>query len=122
MRSDFSIGCSESTCRGVSHIMFKMVKLVSQPIADDIDDILNEDKFISVEQLAGIVEALRDALITTQYNSFKEKEKFVECYKFYADDTFEEVLENCKRACDLFTNALIDSILCEEDRVYWDYS
>ena len=46
----------------------------------------------------------------------------MECYKFYTDDTFEEVLENCKRACDLFTDALIDSILCEEDRVYWDYS
>lgn len=102
--------------------MFKMVKLVSQPIADDIDDILNEDKYISVEQLAWIVRSLRDTLITTQYNGFKEKEKFVECYKFYANDTFEEVLENCKRACDLFTDALIDSIICHEDRVYWDYS
>lgn len=120
MGRDFSIGCSDSTCKGVSHIMFKMVKLVSQPIADDIDDIPNKDKFISVEQLAWIVKSLRDTLITTQYNSFKEK--FVECYKFYTDDTFEEVFENCKRACDLFVDALIDSIICHEDRVYWDYS
>ena len=122
MGRDFSIGCSKSTCKGVSHIMFQMVKLVSQPIADDLDDILNKDKFISVEQLAGIVKTLRDAFITTYYNGFKEKEKFVECYKFYADDTFEEVLENCKRACDLFTDTLLCSILCKEDRVYWNYS
>ena len=121
MGRDFSIGCSESTCKGVSHIMFQMVKLVSQPIADDIDDILNEDKFISVKQLAEIIYNLRyDLMVATQKNNFKEI--FVENFKFYADDPFEEVLENCKRACDLFTDALIDSILCEEDRVYWDYS
>lgn len=121
MRRDFSIGCSESTCRSVSHIMFKMVRLVSQPIADDIDDILNEDKFISVKQLTEIIYSLRNDLITVQYNN-EFKAKFVECYKFYPDDAFEEVLYNCKRACDLFTDALIDSILCNEDRVYWDYS
>ena len=121
MGRDFSIGCSDSTCRGVSHIMFKMVKLVSQPIADDIDDILNEDKFISVKQLAEIIYSLRHDLIAVHNNS-ELKAKFVECYKFYADDAFEEVLENCKIACDLFTDTLIDSILCEEDRVYWDYS
>lgn len=121
MGRDFSIGCSDSTCKGVSYIMFKMVKLVSQPIADDIDDILNEDKYISVKQLAEIIHNLRNDLIAVQYNS-ELKAKFVECYKFYADDTFEEVFENCKKACDLFTDALIDSILCEEDRVYWDYS
>ena len=121
MGRDFSLGCSDSTCKGVSHIMFQMVKLVSQPIADDIDDILNEDKFISVKQLAEIIYSLRHDLITVQYNS-ELKAKFVECYKFYTDDAFEEVLENCKRACDLFTDALIDSILGEEDRVYWDYS
>jgi hypothetical protein len=121
MGRDFSINCSDSTCKGVSYIMFKMVKLVSQPIADDIDDILNEDKFISVKQLAEIIYSLRHDLIAVQHNS-EFKAKFVECYKFYTDDAFEEVLENCKRACDLFTNALLDSILCEEDRVYWDYS
>ena len=49
MGRDFSIGCSDSTCKGVSHIMFDMVKVVSQ-IKDgvDIDDI--SDKYISVEE------------------------------------------------------------------------
>ena len=56
MGRDFSIGCSDSTCKGVSHIMFQMVKDVSQ-ITDgiDIDDISHEDKYISIEQLAIIV-------------------------------------------------------------------
>ena len=56
MGRDFSIGCSDSTCKSVSHIMFKMVKDVSQ-ITDgiDIDDISHEDKYISIEQLAIIV-------------------------------------------------------------------
>lgn len=36
MGRDFSIGCSDSTCKGVSHIMFDMVKTVSQ-IEDDVD-------------------------------------------------------------------------------------
>lgn len=121
MGRDFSVGYSDSTCKGVSHIMFQMVKLVSQ-IADgvDIDNIPHEDKYISVEQLAGIVKILRDTLITTQYNNFKEK--FVECYKFYEDDTFEKVFENYKRAYDLFVDALINSILSKEDKVYWNYS
>lgn len=122
MGRDFSIGCSDSTCKGVSHIMFKMVKLVSQ-IKDgvDIDDIPHEDKYISVEQLASIINILRDILITTKCNDYF-KEIFVESYKFYADDTFEEVFKNCESACNLFVDALVDSILGKEDKLYWDYS
>lgn len=122
MGRDFSIGCSDSTCKGVSHIMFQMVKLVSQ-IKDgvDIDDIPHEDKYISVEQLATIIQSLRNDLDAVQYNS-ELKAKFVECYKFYANDTFEEVFKNCESARNLFVDALIDSIICHEDRVYWDYS
>ena len=47
MGRDFSIGCSDSTCKNVSYIMFDMVKVVSQ-IADgvDIDDIPYEDRYI----------------------------------------------------------------------------
>lgn len=36
MGRDFSIGCSDSTCKSVSHIMFDMVKVVSQ-IKDGIN-------------------------------------------------------------------------------------
>jgi len=118
---DFSIGCSDSTCKGVSYIMLKMVKLVSQPIADDIDDIPHEDKYISVEQLATIIQSLKEDLNAINYDS-GFKAKFVESYKFYTDDTFEEVFENCKRACDLFVDALVDSILSKEEKVYWNYS
>lgn len=122
MGRDFSIGCSDSTCKGVSHIMFQIVKDVSQ-IADsiDIDDISHEDKYISIEQLAIIVQSLKNDLTTIYYNS-NLKTKFVESYKFYDNDTFEDVFENCKMACDLFVDALADSILNEEDKVYWDYS
>lgn len=122
MGRDFSIGCSDSTCKGTSHIMFQMVKLVSQ-IKDGIsvDDIPHENKYTSVEQLATIIQSLRNDLIAVQYNS-ELKAKFVEDYKFYTDDTFEEVFENCKKACDLFVDTLIDSIICHEDKVYWDYS
>ena len=122
MGRDFSIGCSNSTCKGVSHIMFQMVKLVSQ-IKDgvDIDDILHEDKHISIEQLAIIIWRLKNDLFAVQYDSGL-KEKFVEYYKFYDSDTFEYVLENCENARDLFVDALIDSIMNKEDEVYWDYS
>ena len=119
MGRDFSIGCSDSTCKSVSHIMFDMVKRVSQ-IKDgvDIDDI--SDKYISVEQLAIIIQSLKNDLITVYYNN-DLKTKFVEGYKFYDDDTFEDALDNCKLACDLFVDALVDSILNKEDKVYWDY-
>lgn len=122
MGRDFSIGCSDSTCKGVSYIMFKMVKLVSQ-IKDgvDIDDIPHEDKYISVEQLATIIQSLRNDLDAVQYNS-ELKAKFVECYKFYVDDAFEEVFKNCESARNLFVDALVDSILGNENKVYWDYS
>lgn len=122
MGRDFSIGCSDSTCKGVSHIMFDMVKVVSQ-IKDgiDIDDIPHEDKHISIEQLAIIVQSLKDDLTLAYYEN-ELKTKFVECYKFYDSDTFEEVYENCETARDLFVDALVDSILNKEDKVYWDYS
>lgn len=122
MGRDFSIGCTDSTCKGVSHIMFQMVKLVSQ-IKDGIsvDDIPHKDKFISVEQLAAIIQSLRNDLVAVQYNS-ELKAKFAECYKFFADDTFEEVFKNCESACSLFVDALVDSIFYKEDKVYWDYS
>ena len=122
MGRDFSIGCSDSTCKGVSHIMFDMVKLVSQIKDDiDIDDIPNEHKYVSIEQLAIIVQSLKNDLTSVYYNS-DLKTKFVEGYKFYDNDTFEEVHENCKMVCDLFVDALVDSILGKEDKVYWDYS
>ena len=122
MGRDFSIGCSDSTCKGVSHIMFDMVKAVSQ-IKDgiDIDDIPYEDKHISIEQLAIIIQSLKNDLTTVYYNS-DLKTEFVEGYKFYEDDTFERVFENCENARDLFIDALVDSILNKEDKVYWDYS
>lgn len=122
MGRDFSMGCSDSTCKGVSHIMFQMIKLVSQ-IKDgiDIDDIPHEDKHISIEQLAIIVQSLKNDLATVYYNS-DLKTKFVEGYKFYDSDTFEEVYENCKMAYDLFVDSLVDSILNKEDKVYWDYA
>lgn len=121
MGRDFSIGCSDSTCKGVSHIMFDMVKLVSQIKDDiDVDDIPNEDKYVSVEQLAIIIQSLKNDLTLVYYNS-DLKTKFVEGYKFYDNDTFEEVLENCKMARDLFVDAMVDSILSKEDKVYWNY-
>ena len=122
MGRDFSIGCSDSTCKSVSHIMFDMVKRVSQ-IKDgiDIDDIPHEDKHILIEQLAIIIQSLKNDLTTVYYNS-DLKTKFVEGYKFYEDDTFEKVYENCKMACDLFVDSLVDSILNKEDKIYWDYS
>lgn len=119
MGRDFSIGCSDSTCKGVSHIMFDMVKVVSQIKDDvDIDDI--HDKHISIEQLAIIIQSLKNDLTAVYYNS-DLKTKFVEGYKFYDNDTFEEVFKNCKMACDLFVDALVDSVLNKEDKVYWDY-
>ena len=122
MGRDFSIGCSDSTCKGVSHIMFEMVKRVSQ-IKDDVsvDDIPHEDKHISIEQLATIIQSLKEDLNAINYD-IRFKVKFIESYKFYEDDTFEKVFENCKMACDLFVDALVDSILSKEDKVYWDYS
>jgi hypothetical protein len=122
MGRDFSIGCSDSTLKGVSHIMFDMVKNVSQ-IADnvDIDNIPHEDKHISIEQLAIIIQSLKNDLTTVYYNN-DLKTEFVESYKFYDDDTFEKVYENCKNACDLFIDALVDSILNKEDKVYWNYT
>ena len=122
MGRDFSIGCSDSTCKGVSHIMFQMVKDVSQ-IKDgiDIDDIPHEDKHISIEQLAIIIQSLKNDLTLVSYNS-ELKTNFVDSYKFYEDDTFEKVFENCKMARDLFVDALADSILNDENKVYWDYS
>jgi hypothetical protein len=122
MGRDFSIGCSDSTLKGVSHIMFDMVKNVSQ-IADDvdIDNISHEDKHISIEQLAMIIQSLKDDLATVYYDN-DLKTKFVEGYKFYDNDTFETVFENCEMARDLFVNALVDSILNKEDKVYWNYA
>ena len=122
MGRDFSIGCSDSACKSVSHIMFDMVKVVSQ-IKDggDIDNILREDKYISIEQLAIIIRSLKEDMNAIQYDS-DYKAKFVEGYKFYDDDTFEKVFKNCESACDLFVDALVDSILNKEDKVYWDYS
>ena len=122
MGRDFSIGCSDSTCKSVSHIMFDMVKVVSQIKDDiDIDDIPYEDKHISIEQLAIIIQSLKNDLTTVYYNN-DLKIKFVEGYKFYEDDTFEKVYENCENARDLFVDALVDSILNKEDKVYWDYT
>jgi hypothetical protein len=122
MGRDFSIGCSDSTLKGVSYIMFQMVKNVSQ-IADDvdIDNIPHEDKYISIEQLAMIIQSLKDDLVTVYYDN-DLKTKFVEGYKFYDNDTFETVFENCEMARYLFVNALVDSILNKEDKVYWNYA
>lgn len=122
MGRDFSIGCSDSTCKGVSYIMFRMVKLVSQ-IKDGVgvDNIPHEDKYISTEQLAIIIQSLKNDLTAVCYDC-DFKTKFVEVYKFYDEDAFEEIYENCKMACDLFVYALVDSILNKEDKVYWDYS
>ena len=122
MGRDFSIGHLNSTCKGTSYIMFQMVKLVSQ-IKDDVgvDNIPHEDKHISTEQLAIIIQSLKNDLTTVYYDS-DLKTKFVDVYKFYNEDTFEEVYENCKMACDLFVYALIDSILNKEDKVYWNYA
>lgn len=122
MGRDFSIGCSNSTCKGVSYIMFNMVKHVSQ-IKDgvDIDDIPSKDKHISVEQLARIIRILKNDLVAIQYDN-ELKVKFIEVYKFYDSDTFDKIRENCKKACDLFVNTLVDSILNNENKVYWDYS
>lgn len=122
MGRDFSIGCSDSTCKSVSHIMFNMVKHVSQ-IKDgvDIDDIPHEDKHISIEQLAIIIQSLKNDLTTVYYNN-DFKTEFVEGYKFYEDDTFEKVYENCEEARNLFVDALVDSILNKENKVYWDYA
>lgn len=102
--------------------MFDMVKVVSQ-IKDgvDIDNIPYKDKHISIEQLAIIIQSLKNDLTTVYYNN-DFKTEFVEGYKFYEDDTFEKVYENCENACDLFVDALVDSILNKEDKVYWDYS
>ena len=122
MGRDFSIGRLNSTCKGTSYIMCQMVKLISQ-IKDgvDIDNIPHKDKHISTEQLAIIIQSLKNDLTTVYYDS-ELKTKFVDVYKFYDEDTFEEVYENCKMACDLFVDALVDSILIKEDKVYWDYS
>lgn len=122
MGRDFLIGYSNSTCKGVSHIMFDMVKVVSQ-IKDgiNIDDIPYENKYVSIEQLAIIIQSLKNDLTAVYCNS-DLKTKFVEGYKFYDSDTFEEVFENCETAHDLFVDALVDSILNKEDKVYWDYS
>lgn len=122
MGRDFSISCSDSTCKGVSHIMFQMVKLVSE-IKDciDVDDIPCEDKYISITQLARVIQTLKEDLNAINYDIIF-KVKFIESYKFYEDDTFEKVHKNCKIACDLFVDALVDSILNKEDKVYWVYS
>ena len=100
--------------------MFQMVKLALQ-IKDgvDIDNIPHEDKYISVEQLAVIIRSLKEDLNANDDYSLT---KLIENYKFYEDDTFKKVFENCKRACDLFVDALVDSILNKEDKVYWNYS
>lgn len=121
MGRDFSIGYSISNCKGVSHIMFDMVKVVSQ-IKDgiNIDDIPHENKYVSIEQLAIIIQSLKNDLTAVYCNS-DLKTKFVEGYKFYDSDTFEEVFENCETAHDLFVDALVDSILNKEDKVYWNY-
>jgi hypothetical protein len=120
MGRDFSIGCSDSTCKGVSYIMFKMIKCISQ-ISDDVDDISHENKCISVEQLAIIIKSLKDDLDFFKYNN-DSKEKFVESYKFYKDETFEIVHEHVVSAYMLFVDALVDAILNKENKVYWNYS
>ena len=119
MGRDFSIGCSDSTSKRVSHIMFSMVKFVLQ--IDDADKIPHEDKHIPIKQLAMIIRTLKNDLVTVKYNS-DLKAKFVEGYRFYEDDTFDTVRECCESACDLFVNALVSAILNEENKVYWDYS
>ena len=97
-----------------------MVKFVSQ-IKDDIDDIPHENKYISDEQLAIIIQSLKNDLVAVQYNS-ELKAKFVECYKFYDNDTFEEVFKHCESARNLLVDALVDSTLNRENKLYWDYS
>lgn len=122
MGYDFSIGCSDCTSKRVSYIMFQMVKLFSQ-IKDniDIDIISKEDKHVSIEQLAIIIWRLNNDLSDSQRdNEFKTK--FVERYKFYEDETFEEVYENCKTSRDLFVDTLVDSIMNKENKIYWNYS
>lgn len=64
---------------------------------------------------------MNEDLNAINYN-IEFKVKFIESYKFYDNDTFEEVYENCKMACDLFVDTLVDSILNREDKVYWNYS
>lgn len=117
---DFSIGCSHSTSKAVSHIMFMMVKLVSQ-ITDDVDKIPRKDKYISIEQLAKIIQSLKNDLAAVKYKHNLET-MFVEVYRYYVNDTFDTVRERCESACDLFTNALVNAVLIEADIVYWDYS
>lgn len=118
MGRDFSIGCSDSTVKGVSHILFIMVKLVSQ-IEDgaSIDDILHEDKHISIEQLAVIIQSLKNDLDSVRYNE-DLKTKFVESFKYYTDDTFEVVYKNCLSAYNLFVDALVDSVLNKEKKFF----
>ena len=101
MGRDFSIGNVESTSKAVSHVMVQILREFGYFKK-------NEDRQkIKMKDLAGAIYNLQYVLEIDFSNSEDARKELVKQFGFYDSDTFEEVLEHVKIACDKLTECLI---------------
>jgi len=115
MGRDFSIGNVESTIKPVSYIMFKIFKEF-----DYFKNDKDKDK-IKIKDLAGAIYNL-EYLIELNPTTEDAKKELVKQFGFYDSDTFEEVMEHIKIACNKLTECLIHETMIGCKFVIADYS
>ena len=118
MGRDFSINHVESTYKPISFIMHTMIK--------DVCDFENEceDGIIHIQDLAKIITSLKFIIetVTSEHAQEDNIKFFMEKLSFYESDNFNEILENCKRAYNLFVDCLVESTLGGDKELRWSYS
>ena len=115
MGRDFSIGNVESTVKPVSHIMAHMLREFGYFKK-------NEDRQkIKMKDLASAICNLQYLLEIDFSDSEDARKELVKQFGFYDSDTFEEVLEHIKIACDKLTECLIDETMIGRKFVIADW-
>lgn len=106
MGRDFSIGNVESTSKTVSHIMCQILREFGYFKK-------NEDREkIKMKDLASAIYNL-EYLIELNPTTEDAKKEIIKQFGFYDSDTFEQVMEHVKIACDKLTECLIHETMID---------
>ena len=111
MGRDFRINGIDSTYKPVSYCMYKALKLNGYfKDEDDLSDV------VKPKDLAKIIVILENAILN-EYLS----DKFIKEFKFYDNETEEDILEHLKEVNDKFKSALAMAVAIN-DKISVNYS
>ena len=119
MGSDFSISGFESTYKPVSYVMHEALTFVLSP-----RDAVRERGTIYIEDLANVIYNLMFIINSVDVSEpdTTEIETFRNNFSYYEKDSFDEVLKNCKTACNILTKCLLQAVMDGTKELYWTYS